>query len=134
MEKLYPSDLSDQEWKLLRPLFPREKEFGRSRQHSYRKILNAIFYVCKSGCAWRMLPKDMPAWQSVYHYFRKWRLSGLWQQVHDILRKFVRLKAKRHPQASAGILDSQSIKTGLKGGIVAMMQAKRSTGGEDTFL
>lgn len=125
MKKTYPSDLSDKEWKLLAPLFPKKKDFGRPREHSYRSILNAIFYISKSGCAWRMMPNDMPAWQTVYHYFRRWRLSALWEQVHGILRALVRLKAKRNVKASAGVLDSQSVKTSVKGGYVATMEARK---------
>jgi putative transposase len=116
MRKAYQSDLSDAEWGCLEPHLPAPEATGRPRFHGLREILDAIFYVLRSGCAWRLLPHDFPPWKSVYHYFRAWRLSGLWETMHSALRKRVRVRLKRDPQPSAAIVDSQSIKTTGVGG------------------
>ena len=86
----YPSDLTDAEWELLRPLLPGPSKLGRPPRYDRRKVLEAIFYVVRSGCAWRLLPHDLPHWRLVYYYFATWRESGLWQQLNDALREQVR--------------------------------------------
>jgi len=116
MRKAYQSDLSDAEWGCLEPHLPAPEANGRPRLHSPRDILDAIFYVLKSGCAWRLLPHDFPPWKTVYHYFRAWRLSGLWERVHAALRERVRVRLQRNPHPSAAIVDSQSVKTTGVGG------------------
>ena len=95
---------------------PAPKANGRPRLHSPREILDAILYVLKSGCAWRLLPHDFPPWRTVYHYFRAWRLSGVWERMHSALRERVRVRLARNPQPSAAIVDSQSVKTTGVGG------------------
>jgi transposase len=116
MRRAYQSDLSDAEWGCLEPHLPAPKAYGRPRLHGPREILDAIFYVLKSGCAWRLLPHDFPPWRTVYHYFRAWRLSGLWERMHSALRERVRVRLERNPQPSAAIVDSQSVKTTGVGG------------------
>jgi putative transposase len=116
MRRAYQSDLSDAEWSRLESYLPAPKAYGRPRLHGPREILDAILYVLKSGCAWRLLPHDFPPWRTVYHYFRAWRLSGLWESMHSALRERVRVHLKRNPQPSAAIVDSQSVKTTGVGG------------------
>src|SRR5688500_11604220 len=103
--QLYPTDMTDAEWSCLAPHVPPPKPRGRPRVHPVRAILPAIFYILRSGCAWRLLPHDLPPWKTVYHYFRLWQLAGVWAKVHITLREAARIKAGRDPQPSAGILD-----------------------------
>lgn len=108
----YPTDLSDGEWEKVKPYIPKPKtKRGRKREHSFLEILNAIFYVLRSGCAWRMLPHDFPPWKTVYHYFRLWRRNGTWERMNAALRIELRVLDGREPQPSAAVLDSQSVKT-----------------------
>jgi putative transposase len=129
--KAYPSDLSDTEWKYIEPLIPPAKPGGRSRTTDMQEVVNAIFYMLRGGCAWRMMPHEFPPWQTVYHYFRQWRQDGTWKRIHDTLRRQVRRQAGRNEEPSAAILDSQSVKTTEKGGFAAMTLARRSTGASD---
>ena len=130
----YDTDLTDAEWGLLAPLIPDAKPGGRPEKYSKRDIINGIRYVARTGCAWRLLPNDFPAWTSVYHYFRKWRQDGTWKKAHDRLRGDVRVEAGRERQPSAGVLDSQSVKTTEKGGSTDTMPARRLTVVSDICL
>lgn len=109
--QIYPCDQTDGQWELIKDEFPPHKGRGRPRELDLRWVVNAILYVVMSGCQWRYLPKEYPAWQSVYYYFGKWQRDGTWQRLHDRLRGQVRQKAGRHKHPTAGCLDSQSVKT-----------------------
>ena len=111
MRKSYPTDLSDREWTRLQSYLPTPKAEGRPRTHSLRDILDAIFYVVKSGCHWRLLPHDFPPWSTVYYHFRRLRLSGLWSLILKILHAAERKRVGKDPQPTAAIMDSQSVKT-----------------------
>jgi putative transposase len=125
--KPYPTDLSDKEWDLLKHLVPEAKPGGRPEKYPKREILNGIFYILRGGCAWRLLPHDFPPWQIVYHYFWVWRQDGTWPVMHDLLRGDVRAATGKYRQPSAGIIDSQSVKTTDKGGSTATIRIKTST-------
>jgi putative transposase len=104
----YPTDLSDDVWEILKPLIPEAKPGGRPRVHHPRELLNAIFYVLRGGCAWRLLPHDFLPWQTAYHYFRAWRMDGTWERIHATLHERLRRLLGREPTPSAAIIDSQS--------------------------
>ena len=95
---------------------PAPEGFGRPRVHDLREILNAVFYVLKSGCQWRLLPHDFPRWPTVYWYFRRWRIDGTWERINRALRERLRVRLKRDPEPSAGVVDSQSVKSTAVGG------------------
>ena len=114
--KRYPTDLSDEEWGLLETYLPASKWRGRPRLHSPRESLNAVFYLLKSGCQWRMLPREFPPWKTVFHYFRAWRLDGTWERLNRTMRRLLREKLGRDPEPSAGIVDAQSTKSTGVGG------------------
>lgn len=122
----YPSDLTDKEWDLIQHLVPEAKPGGRPEDYPKREVLNGIFSLVRSGCSWRMLPHDLPPWRTVYHYFRTWRRDGTWALSNDLLRGDVRVTAGKPRQPSAGISDSQSVKTTEKGGSTGMIPTKTS--------
>lgn len=111
MSKAYSSNLTQWQWELIQPLIPPQKHGGRSREVEVWSVLNAIFYLLTQGCTWRNLPGDFPAWQTVYTYFRNWRLDGTWFAIHERLRDWLRSQQQRQPDASEAIIDSQSVKT-----------------------
>src|SRR5215204_708648 len=117
MRRAYQSDLSDAEWACIEPHVPVPKAPGRPRIHTLREIFDAVFYdVVRGGCAWRLLPHDFPPWKTVYHYFRTWRIDGTWERLHEALRRRARVHLGRNAQPTAGIIDSQSVKTTGVGG------------------
>ncbi|MCC4771285.1 IS5 family transposase [Methanosarcina sp. DH2] len=125
----YQSDLSDEQWEIIKPHIPTPRtNRGKKRIHSYREILNAIFYLLRSGCAWRMLPHDFPPWKTVYHYFRFWRNDRVWEHINAVLHSELRIAYGRKPDPSAAILDSQSVKTTETPGVRGYDASKKVKG------
>lgn len=124
--KRYKSDLTDAEWKIIKPLIPPAKKGGHPRTVNMREVINGIFYVLKTGCSWEMLPNDLPPSSTVYSYFRLFQRKGVWQRVNRQLRRKVRAKLERDSKPTAASVDSQSVKTTpKKGRSTALMEGKR---------
>lgn len=130
----YPDDLTDQEWLLIQPLLPKgPRGQGRKPKYERRELLNAIFYVLRTGCSWRHIPIDFPPWKSVYDLFRRYKMRGVFERIHHSLRRGLRQLAKRAAEPHVGIVDSQSVKTTEKGGFAASMEVKKLKAGKDTY-
>lgn len=128
----YPSNLTAPQYALIEPLLPPSKSNrhtgGRPRKVDLRNIVNGILYLSRTGCQWRMLPLTFGPWSTVHDYYRNWRLDGTWQRIHDKLREKARRADGRKPTPSAGVIDSQSVKTCApqKGACMVTTRARRS--------
>ena len=123
----YPTDLTDEQWKLVAPLLPAAKPGGRPRSVDLREVLNGIFYVIRGGVPWRMLPHDLPPWGTVHYYYRRWRLDGTWEKILKVLRARLRHADGRKKSPSAAIVDTQTVRT-ASGGEKGYDAGKRTPG------
>ena len=126
--KAYPSDLTDEQWAYVEPLLPKQDKRGRKAQHPRREMLNALLYLARSGCAWRMLPHDLPPWEAVYAYWRRLVEKGSLIAINDALRVEIRLEEEREAEPSLVIIDSQSVQTAEKKGRVDLTHISAEKG------
>ena len=136
-EAMYPSDLTEAQWKLLAPYLvkplPAVRRRGRLPKQDFHAVVNGMLYVVKTGCQWRMLPKDFPPWQTVYGCFRRWRLDGSWGRAMKALREAALQKAGKNREPSVAIMDSRSVKSAGKGGSAATARARKPRGENNTL-
>lgn len=114
--KPYHTDMTDKQRDIIETLLPSAEQTGRPRELSLREIVNAVFYIVRGGCSRRLLPRDFPGWSSVYYYFRKWKLNGTWEYVHNALSGETRIHEGRDPEPAVGIIDTQSVRITDRGG------------------
>lgn len=123
----YETDLTDEQFTLLEPFLPKPKRMGRPPA-DLREVLNGILYLVRTGCQWRLLPKDFPPWSTVHTWYRRWRKDGTWERLHEALRCQVRTQAGRDPSPRSSAVDSQSVKTPAAGGASGFDNGKKVKG------
>jgi transposase len=135
-DEMYASDLTKEQWECLKPYLvkplPTVRRAGRPPKQDFHTVVNGMLYVLKTGCQWRMLPKDFPPWQTVYGCFRRWKREGRWDSALKALREAARQKAGRNAQPSVAILDSRSVKSAGKGGSAVLMRGRKPRGESST--
>lgn len=131
--KLYDSDVSDAQWSVLEAHVKQKKRRGPKSRVDMRRVVNGIFYRLRTGCQWRMLPKEYGRWEVVYGYWYRWSRNGLWERLNTLLREQLRRKAGKEAEPTAAIIDSQSVKTAQKGGSAVTMQARKSRAASGTL-
>jgi putative transposase len=134
MREKYPSDLTDKEWAFLEPLIPGGAKLGRPPKYSKREIVNAIFYLIRSGCSWRMIAHDLPPWRICYYYFMIWKRDGVWEDIHERLREIVRMHHGKKKPPPLRLWTRRVLKQLTTVESVAMMQANGLWAAKDTYL
>jgi putative transposase len=129
----YETDLTDEQFALVEPFLPRRKHMGRPPADR-RRVLNAVLYLVRSGCQWRLLPHDFPPWSTVHTWYRRWRKDGTWERLHEALRQQVRIDAGRHPSPQSSAADSQSVKTTPSSGDVHGFDNGKKVGGRKRHI
>ena len=124
-KQIYDSDLTEEEWEYMKPMLVMKKRRGSKSRVNLRQVINGIFYLLRTGCQWRMIPKEYGKWGMIYGYFQRWTRKNIWQTLNEYLRNKLRKLAGKKESPSAAIIDSQSVKTTQKGGLEVMMLVKR---------